>query len=235
MASAALGSDDGPVSSDEVSQEFKLRLSARHFDDDDLLDELRRAAAVLGSSTITERGYLKVGKFSCKPFINRFGSWNGAIERAGLSKSRETKISDAMLFDNLETIWRSLGRQPFYSEIEGPLSRYSMKPYLNRFGGWTKACEAFLVFKSLDAEFERLYRPTSRSRPRTLNDKLRLKVFKRDNYACVLCGRSPSVNIGTSLHVDHIVPFSKGGDHSLDNLRTLCDRCNLARGNDETV
>ncbi len=223
------------MASDETSQEFKLRLSARNVDNDELLSDLRRAASMLGSPALSERAYLRVGKFSVKPYINRFGSWNGAIEKAGLAKSRETNVSDEMLFDNLETIWRSLGRQPFYSEIEGPLSRYSMKPYLNRFGGWTKACEAFLAFKSLDAEFERLHRPTARSRSRTLNDKLRLKVFKRDNYACVLCGRSPSRDIGTALHVDHIMPFSKGGDHGLDNLRTLCDRCNLARGNDQTV
>lgn len=216
-------------------QEFKLRLNARHFSDEELLEDLRRVAEMLRSPTVTQRAYLREGKFSCKPYFNRFGSWSAAIQSAGLSKSRETQVSDAMLFDNLETIWRSLGRQPFYSEIERPLSRYSMKLYTNRFGGWTKACEAFLAFKSLDADFERLHRPVARSRSRTLSDKLRLRVFKRDNYACVLCGRSPSNEVGTSLHVDHVVPFSKGGDHSFENLRTLCDRCNLARGNDEKV
>jgi hypothetical protein len=223
------------MSSSDASREFKLRLNARHFSDDELLDDLRRVAAALDPRTVTQRSYLKVGMFSCKPYINRFGSWNRAIENAGLPKSRQTEVSDAMLFDNLETMWRSLGRQPFYSEIERPLSRYSVKLYLNRFGGWTKACQAFLIFKRSDADFEKLYRPTARARSRTLNDKLRLKVFKRDNYACVLCGRSPSADVGTSLHVDHIVPFSKGGDHSHDNLRTLCNRCNLARGNDQTV
>jgi hypothetical protein len=223
------------MSASEDQREFKLRLNARHFSDEELLEDLRRVAEVLGLPTITQRGYLREGKFSCKPYISRFGSWNAAIESAGLSKSRETEVSDAMLFDNLETIWRSLGRQPFYSEIERPFSRYSMKLYLSRFGGWTKACEAFLRFKSVDSDFERVYRPVARSRARTLSDKLRLKVFKRDNYACVLCGRSPSNDLGTSLHVDHLTPFSKGGDHSLENLRTLCDRCNLARGNDERV
>lgn len=30
---------------------------------------------------------------------------------------------------------------------------------------------------------------------------------------------------------DHIVPVSKGGNDSIDNLRTMCCRCNQARGN----
>lgn len=225
----------GSVTTGETPQDFKLRLNARHFSDEELLEDLRRAAAALGSPSVSQRGYLQVGRFSCKPFINRFGSWNRAIEIAGLSTSRETEVSDALLFGNLETIWRVLGRQPFFSEIKRPLSRYSVKVYLNRFGGWTKACEAFLSFKSLDADFERLSRAPRPSRSRTLSDKLRLKVFKRDSFTCVLCGRSPARDIGTSLHVDHIVPFSKGGDHSIGNLRTLCERCNLARGNDESI
>ena len=32
------------------------------------------------------------------------------------------------------------------------------------------------------------------------------------------------------LSIDHIKPFSKGGDHSPDNLRVLCMRCNTSRG-----
>jgi hypothetical protein len=223
------------MSAGDAPWEFKLRLNARHFSDEELLEELRRVAGLSGVTTVTQRGYLRQGRFSCKPYINRFGSWNAAVQRAGLSKSRERDVPDSMLFDNLESMWRSLGRQPFYSEIRRPLSLYSVKLYLNRFGGWTKACEAFLAFKSLDADFERVYRPVAQSKSRTLSDKLRLKVFKRDNYACVLCGRSPSNELGTVLHVDHVVPFSKGGDHGFENLRTLCDRCNLARGNDEEV
>jgi 5-methylcytosine-specific restriction endonuclease McrA len=31
--------------------------------------------------------------------------------------------------------------------------------------------------------------------------------------------------------VDHIVPWSKGGETILENLRTLCSKCNLGKGN----
>ena len=54
---------------------------------------------------------------------------------------------------------------------------------------------------------------------------MRHEVFKRDNYTCVECGARK--DDGATLHVDHIVPVSKGGSDELDNLQTLCSDCNL--------
>ena len=54
---------------------------------------------------------------------------------------------------------------------------------------------------------------------------LRHEVFKRDNYKCVECGASKED--GAVLHIDHIIPVSKGGTDELDNLQTLCKDCNL--------
>ncbi|WP_343324290.1 HNH endonuclease signature motif containing protein [Streptococcus sp. Marseille-P8640] len=31
------------------------------------------------------------------------------------------------------------------------------------------------------------------------------------------------------LHVDHIIPWSKGGETVLGNLQTLCSKCNLGK------
>jgi len=59
---------------------------------------------------------------------------------------------------------------------------------------------------------------------------LRWQVFARDNWRCVACGRSGEV-AGVILHVDHIVPRSKGGADALDNYQTLCLECNLGKGN----
>jgi len=33
------------------------------------------------------------------------------------------------------------------------------------------------------------------------------------------------------LHIDHVLPVSRGGLATLENLRTLCEKCNLGRGN----
>lgn len=43
---------------------------------------------------------------------------------------------------------------------------------------------------------------------------------------CAYCGRYPKVG---DRHVDHVVPLSRGGTHSVDNLAIACARCNLAK------
>lgn len=60
---------------------------------------------------------------------------------------------------------------------------------------------------------------------------LRFKVLQRDRFKCVLCGDHPARNSECVLHVDHVIPWSKGGKTREDNLRTLCATCNVGRGN----
>ncbi len=215
--------------------DFKLRINAKYFSDDKLLADLRKVSKKLANGNISGRDYLKHGNFSQKTFYNRFGSWNKALQKAGLGIVREHEITEKMLFENLEKVWLSLQRQPFYGEMKKPLSRYSTKPYDNRYGGWMKACEAFIRFKKGNREFAKFLSHKSTVRSRTINEKIRLQVFKRDNYACVICGKNPANNRGVILHLDHKIPFSKGGDNSLKNLRTLCSKCNLGRNNDVSI
>ncbi|WP_346433177.1 HNH endonuclease [Sphaerotilus microaerophilus] len=58
---------------------------------------------------------------------------------------------------------------------------------------------------------------------------LRWQVFQRDRWKCVACGRGSHDDV--ILHVDHILPRSRGGTDSLDNFQTLCDRCNIGKSN----
>jgi len=58
--------------------------------------------------------------------------------------------------------------------------------------------------------------------------QLRHEVFKRDDYKCLECGAS---NKKRTLHIDHIVPVSRGGTDELENLQTLCEQCNLSKAN----
>ena len=63
---------------------------------------------------------------------------------------------------------------------------------------------------------------------RLMTASLRYKILCRDGFRCVICGASASD--GVKLHVDHIIPVSKGGKTEASNLRTLCERCNLGKG-----
>ena len=58
---------------------------------------------------------------------------------------------------------------------------------------------------------------------------VRAKVFARDGYRCRHCGISTA--LGAVLHVDHIIPISKGGTSDLGNLQTLCQDCYLGKSN----
>ena len=46
----------------------------------------------------------------------------------------------------------------------------------------------------------------------------------RDGYSCQVCGADQN------LTVDHLIPISKGGTDDLDNLLTMCGRCNFSKG-----
>lgn len=60
-----------------------------------------------------------------------------------------------------------------------------------------------------------------------MTPSLRYDVMKRDQFRCCICGISAQE--GAKLHVDHILPVSRGGKTEPNNLRTLCDRCNWGK------
>lgn len=55
-------------------------------------------------------------------------------------------------------------------------------------------------------------------------NRLRMAVYERDGFACVECASEDD------LTLDHIHPWSKGGEDTYENLRTLCRPCNSRKG-----
>ncbi|GLH70535.1 hypothetical protein GETHPA_20680 [Geothrix rubra] len=58
----------------------------------------------------------------------------------------------------------------------------------------------------------------------------RIRVFERDGYKCYKCGKQLTRFDAT---LDHLIPVSKGGDNSFENLATCCLSCNSKRRNHE--
>lgn len=58
--------------------------------------------------------------------------------------------------------------------------------------------------------------------------KLRFEIFKRDNFRCQYCGRNPRED-KTKLHIEHIIPKSRGGTNQINNLTTSCAECNYGK------
>jgi 5-methylcytosine-specific restriction endonuclease McrA len=226
--------------------DFELEESLRGAPDEALLEDMRRSAKAIGRDTITIAEYEKIGKAHPCTIQRRFGSWPKALELAGLQPSRsKIGITDEELFENIKSLWISLGRQPRYSEVKKPVSQFSAGTYENRFGSWSKALREFVVWVNSDlpnqatGSNEELgaartvpnIDATKRRTRREISDRQRFRILVRDGFRCKACGASPLNLPGTELHVDHILPWSKGGETTDENLETKCKQCNLGKGN----
>lgn len=60
----------------------------------------------------------------------------------------------------------------------------------------------------------------------------RREVFTTDGWACQICGVETTSEYGHphSATLDHIIPVSRGGHHTRDNVQTACAACNSAKG-----
>lgn len=63
-----------------------------------------------------------------------------------------------------------------------------------------------------------------------MTPKLRQQILERDGYTCKKCGANLHDEPHLLLEVDHIIPVSKGGLTTWDNLQTLCWKCNRSKG-----
>jgi hypothetical protein len=215
----------------------------------DLIDVSKR----LNKSTITSSEYYKHGKYSGPTISQRFGSWAEFVKKAGLEQTGFIKkVEDVELFDEIERIWTALEKQPTTTDMKKGISKYSLDTFTRRFGGWRNALIAFIEYinaEAIEGEYagneneqqeikepqviisDNLIQRLKKRTPRNINLKLRFKVLQRDHFKCCSCGASPAKNHGIELHIDHIIPWSNGGETEIGNLQTLCSRCNLGKSN----
>ncbi len=213
---------------------FQLEPHHRNVPDEELIEDLVRVANELGKEKVTIDEYNERGKFHSTTLTRRFGSWFTVLKKAGLKKTRNLNIPDDDLFTNLVEVWTSLGRQPKYHDLTKDRSRYSSGTYEKRFGGWRKALDAFVEWanEGTHPEYAKPEKSELKARtPRNINWRLRALVLLRDGARCQLCGITPQD--GARLHVDHITPWSKGGETLLENLQILCEACNIGKSNIE--
>ena len=107
-----------------------------------LLEELRFLAEDLGRSP-TADDMCDRGEHSPATYLDRYETWNAALDAAGLDtrRSRKEGIGDRELIVELRSLAASLGRLPQRTEMEaqGPFSGMT---YYNRFGSWQDALAA---------------------------------------------------------------------------------------------
>ncbi|MCF7831296.1 MAG: HNH endonuclease [Candidatus Pacebacteria bacterium] len=215
-----------------------------------LLADLVRVSTELNKPNISCSDYDRLGKYTVVTMGDRFGSWNKAKEKAKLKITKKADNSDEDLFNNILELWTLLGRQPKFGEVVSPNSKYHGATYARRFGSWKGALEAFveyinnkeetIVAEEANTELipvttlkaTKPKKEVKRKRTtRNINLRLRFNVLQRDNFKCKKCGRAPATNSKIVLHVDHIKPWSKGGETVIENLQSLCSKCNLGKSN----
>ncbi len=220
------------------------------FTEDELVAELRQVSQKLEGKPVTIKAFNQHATMNAETVRLRFGSWWAALKKAGLAISPlGRRYSDDDYFENLLAVWTHHGRQPKYREMDEPPSSIPSGAYEGKWGTWTKALLAFLDRVNSDTRQEETEaapvvqehraRLVSRRRaePRRVKEEdqrhiklgLRYQVLKRDRFRCVLCGASPATHLGCVLHVDHVIPWARGGRTVLENLRSLCEPCNLGK------
>jgi hypothetical protein len=241
---------------------FELRKHQRSkIPKEDILLELERVAKIYKYVDFKQDDFDKHSSISSYTVYREFGSWQAAInalfdhlKAKGIDfklTTRRSSYTDRELFDEMERIWLKLGHQPSKNEWISIDYKISYDTYPRHFGSWQSACLKFIELKSgqtvtmepleISKEGKKFVGETAENRngsqkgfnTRTISLSLRIKILSRDKFKCVFCGKSPATDIGTKLHIDHIIPFSKGGKSILENLQTLCEECNLGKSNQE--
>ena len=228
----------GPVEKIPMKK-FEINLRRKNIPREEFLNDLKRVAVLINKQTVTAATYDEKGKFGKATVLRRFGSWNNALGAAGLKVILTLNNKEEVLFENLANVWQKLGRQPVGRDLEKVFghSRFSTGTYEKRFGSWNKALEAFGAFingstvleENIDKHEKEISHSHSNRTFRKINWRLRAMVLIRDNCVCKMCGRSPVKEPAVILHVDHIKPWSKGGETAIENLQTLCSMCNVGK------
>jgi len=229
----------------KIPQKGKSSTYSAKLSNDEIIHTMRGVAERLGKTEITIEDIEQYSDIGIGVLRRRFGSWRKALEASGLSQPKIGKrYADEECFENLLQVWTYYQRPPKYKEMGLPPSEVGGKAYVKRFGTWNKALAAFVERINSDLEGENdtpavpkkkeatkiISSPLPEEERHEIKLGLRYKILLRDRFRCAICGNSPAIDNHCRLHVDHILPFSKGGKTEPGNLRALCEKCNIGKG-----
>lgn len=107
--------------------------------------------------------------------------------------------------------------------------------YISSGGNTSTECDVVLDIENLNRFVTYLsekvkFKKSAAGQRALMTSKLRQSIKERDNFSCQKCGVSIEKEPTLLLEIDHIIPVSKGGLTTEDNLQTLCWRCNRSKG-----
>lgn len=193
---------------------------------EDLLSELRRLES-LCEGTPTASFMDEEGRITARTYQLRFGSWNNAVEEAGLNVNQRKKIDREELIQELERLSDSLNTDRItYKDISSE-SKYSVGPFYTVFGSLEEAfSEAGLEMRKFDGEENVNWKGGHGGYYGPSWEKQRDEARERDNKVCKACGSEKKINVH---HIRPVRKWEVEEEHekmnSLENLICLCRSC----------
>lgn len=113
---------------------------------EEVIAAIQDVAKQLASERVSQDDFEKLGSMSVSGVTYVFGSWNRAVIAAGLipyepSERKPNATPDQELMEEIIRLTRELGKRPSDREMSS-FGRYSPKPYVKRWGSYTKGREA---------------------------------------------------------------------------------------------
>ena len=219
-----------------MDMEFHL-IKKEAITDEDIIEEMKSVMKKLGKTKLTIKEFDANARINSSTVASHFGSWNKALVAVGGELSKIIHSHEEMMV-NIRNAWIMKGGQPSKRDMnDKSLSSISSASYIRRYGTWYKALESFIAYISENDEDSITDIPENNSASsfehktkRDPSDRLKVQVLMRDGNRCRICGVECSGGLH-NIHFDHIIPWSKGGETTLENLQVLCSACNEAKGN----
>ena len=171
----------------------------KEISDEELFQDIERVWIKLGRQPTITD--VKNGEFSFgqNTFVRRFGGWRGALEAFIKYVNSDDNVVSTPSYESEQQ-----------TKVETNIIQHKQSDFVEK---------------------EDVVDDSSKNHKtnRDINLRLRFKVMARDNFKCCMCGRSPATDPSVVLHIDHIKPWAKGGETTMDNLQTLCSKCNLGK------
>ena len=232
-----------------ISTKMKVQAGKR-LSNKELIVEMQRVLAAVGGNILTMPLFDAHSTVSSGTVSRRFGGWAKALKQAGIEQSEmaNKNWTNEECFENLASVWTHHAKQPSIRQMFSSPSVITGDAYITRWGTWRKALRAFVTWANSELggrSESQQPKPEPRIQNKTVKPtvvrqveenqrqvplKLRFIVFRRDRFRCIYCGRSPATDLDTVLHADHVRPVADNGLTVLENLQTLCERCNLGKG-----
>lgn len=174
-------------------------------------------------------------------FENVLNDFSAAEQGKVLLKDERDKIVNSISNEipvliktfSKKSLIRRLGFQDIdFSQLYFPKFTFN---YVSAGGNSSMNCDVVLDVENLDRFINYLsekvkFRKSVAGQRALMTSALREKIKERDNYTCQNCGLSIEEEPNLLLEIDHIIPLSKNGLTTEDNLQTLCWKCNRSKG-----